>query len=131
MMNVVVDASVLIAVISGEAERDRLIKLTRGFDLIAPGSIYWEVGNAFSAMLKRKRANIDQVLMALEAFHNIPIRYVDIDLDSSLEIAARLGIYAYDAYLIECATRYKAPVLTLDKNLTECARQLDIGVVEV
>ncbi len=130
-MNVVVDASVLIAVISGETERERLIKLTRGFDLIAPGSIYWEVGNAFSAMLKRKRANMDQVLMALEAFHNIPIRYVDIDLDSSLEIAAKFGIYAYDAYLIECATRYKAPVLTLDKNLTECARQLDIGVVEV
>jgi predicted nucleic acid-binding protein len=130
-MNVVVDASVLIAVISGETERERLIKLTRGFDLIAPGSIYWEVGNAFSAMLKRKRANIHQVLMALEAFHNIPIRYVDIDLDSSLEIAARFGIYAYDAYLIECATRYKAPVLTLDKNLIECTRQLDIGVVEV
>ncbi len=130
-MNVVVDASVLIAVIAGEPERDSLIQITRGVDLIAPGSIYWEVGNAFSAMLKRKRVTVELALKAINAFQGIPIRYVDIDLITSLEIAEQFGIYAYDAYLIECASRYKAPLLSLDKNLIECARQLDIVVLEV
>lgn len=54
-MEIVVDTSVIIAVIVDEPEKARLIESTKGASLIAPGSLYWEIGNAFSAMLKRKR----------------------------------------------------------------------------
>jgi predicted nucleic acid-binding protein len=102
-MDVVVDASVLIAVVANEPEKAELIRLTEGVDLIAPQSIHWEIGNAFSAMLKRKRVTLDQVRLAIQEYEKIPIRFVDIQLDDALEIASELNIYAYDAYLIQCA----------------------------
>jgi len=52
-MDIVVDTSVLIAVIANEPEKDRLIRQTTGADLLAPPSCHWEIGNAFSAMLRR------------------------------------------------------------------------------
>ncbi|MBU1170697.1 MAG: hypothetical protein KKD44_14145 [Proteobacteria bacterium] len=54
-MDIVVDTSALIAVIVGEPERNTIIELTTGNTLIGPGSIPWEIGNAFSAMFKRQR----------------------------------------------------------------------------
>jgi predicted nucleic acid-binding protein len=57
-LNIVVDTSVIIAVISNESQKDRLIELTKGADLVAPPSVHWEIGNAFSAMLKRGRLTL-------------------------------------------------------------------------
>ena len=50
-MNIVMDSSAIIAVIVAEPERDAIIAATAGHALIGPGSIPWEVGNAFSAMI--------------------------------------------------------------------------------
>ena len=113
-MHIVVDASVIIAVIADEPENDTLIRLTEGADLVAPRSIHWEIGNAFSAMFKRKRVTVEQALKAIKAYRKIPIRYVDVELEQALEIANALGIYAYDAYLIRCAQKYRSPLLSLD-----------------
>ena len=46
-MEIVIDTSALISVIAGEPERKRIIELTAGNALIGPGSISWEIGNAF------------------------------------------------------------------------------------
>jgi predicted nucleic acid-binding protein len=108
-MEIVADASVIIAAITNELEKSRLVGLTRGRDLIAPWSVHWEIGNAFSAMLRRNRVTQEEALAALELYADMPIRFVDVELDESLKIAAELGIYAYDAYLIRCADKYGAP----------------------
>jgi hypothetical protein len=50
-MNLVVDTPVIITVIVNEPEKAALVAQTQGADLFAPRSLYWEVGNAFSAML--------------------------------------------------------------------------------
>ncbi|MBU1752356.1 type II toxin-antitoxin system VapC family toxin [bacterium] len=130
-MNIVVDASVIIAVIANEPEKDILVELTKGADLIAPYSIHWEIGNAFSAMLKRKRIVLNQALIALEVYRNIPIKFLDVELEESLKIADRFGIYTYDAYLIRCALKYKSPLIALDQNLVSFAKQMNIRVMEV
>ena len=52
-MDVVIDTPVLIAVIAGEPERNRIVKFTAENTLIGPGSIPWEIGNAFFAMFKQ------------------------------------------------------------------------------
>ena len=130
-MDIVIDASVIIAVIANEPGRERLIELTKGTDLIAPPSIYWEIGNAFSAMIKKKRVTLEQAFEAFEAFKEIPIRFVNIELEDSLEIAARLGIYAYDAYLIQCALKYKSPLISLDNDLSDYAKRMGVKVIEV
>ncbi len=130
-MAVVVDASVLIAIIGNEPEKAILVQQTRGKNLLAPESIPWEIGNAFSAMLKRNRVTVEQALQALDAYQQIPVRFVTVELSEALRIAAELNIYAYDAYLIRCSQKYGAPLLTLDRKLTQAGRDIGIQVVEV
>jgi predicted nucleic acid-binding protein len=130
-MDIVVDTSVIIAVITNEPEKGALVELTRGADLIAPLSVHWEVGNAFSAMLRRNRITLNVALEAVEAYQRIPIRLVDVELDESLRLTGGLSIYAYDAYLIRCAQRYRSPLLSLDSYLVESARRTNIDVLEI
>ena len=129
--NIVVDASVLIAVITNEPEKPNLVQLTQNADLIAPPSIHWEIGNAFSAMLKRDRISLAEALRAIDAYANISLRVVDIELDESLKLADELNIYAYDAYLIRCAIKYKSPLLSLDQSLVNSAKLVKAQIIEV
>lgn len=131
MNNIVIDTSAIIAVIAGEPERDSLIQRTQGADLITPPSVHWEIGNALSAMFKRQRISLGQALEALSIYQQIPLRFVNVELDESLRIARELDIYAYDAYLIQAALKYRSPLLTLDHYLIECAKQKKARVIEV
>lgn len=130
-MELIVDTSVLIAVLTGEPTRDYLIARTQGAQLLAPGSVHWEVGNAFSALLKRRRLKLAEVQAALSAYARIPIRFVDVELAGALELADRFGLYAYDAYLMACARRQRAPLLTLDARLGRAAKEAGVEVMEV
>lgn len=130
-MDIVTDASAIIAVIVGEPERDRIIELTRGNTLIGPGSIPWEVGNAFSAMFKRSRLTIEEAKRGLEIFREIPLRYIEPDFANAIAISHKNNIYAYDAYFLDCALRQKAPLLTLDSKLKSVAIDINIMVLEV
>lgn len=131
MSDFVVDASVIIAVIANGPEKDQLIQLTKGADLLAPASIHWEIGNAFSAMIKRDRITINQALNALEVYHQIPIRYTEVELEETLPIVAEHRIYAYDAYLIRCAIKYNSVLITLDRKLARVAQEMNVKAVEV
>jgi len=130
-MDIVVDTSALIAVIVAEPERDRIVDITAGHDLIGPGSIPWEVGNAFSAMLKQRQLTLDEVQRGLEIFRSIPLRYVQADLSNSLAIASKTNMCAYDAYFLDCASRHAAPLLTLDRPLSRAAQKLGVALLEV
>jgi predicted nucleic acid-binding protein len=130
-MELIVDTSVLIAVLTGEPTRDRLIARTQGAELLAPASVHWEVGNAFSALLKRRRLKLPQVQAALTAYAQIPIRFVDVELAAALELADRFGLYAYDAYLLACARRQRAPLLTLDARVGRAAQEAGVDLMEV
>jgi predicted nucleic acid-binding protein len=128
---VVIDASVLIAVITNEPEKSNLIHLTQNVDLIAPPSVHWEIGNVFSAMFKRNRVSVEDAIQALIAYQNIPIRFVAIELDEAIRLADELKIYAYDAYLVRTAIKYKSPLLSLDNSLIKSAQLKKIQVLEV
>jgi len=130
-MNIVVDTSVIIAVIANEPQKEALAELTTGADLIAPHSVHWEIGNAFSAMLRRERIKVEQAIQAIKLYQQIPIRFVDVELEEAIQIASALGIYAYDAYLIRCALKYQSPLISLDRNLIHAAREMKAKVIEV
>ena len=130
-MDIVVDTSVIIAVIANEPEKDSLIRQTTGAELLAPPSCHWEVGNAFSAMLNRRRITLLQAQQAIEAYQNIHIRFVDVDLMQAVALAQRLGIYAYDAYIIACALMRRCPLISLDRGLVAAAKSAGADVVEV
>ncbi|MCB8983833.1 MAG: type II toxin-antitoxin system VapC family toxin [Ardenticatenaceae bacterium] len=131
MANVVVDASVLIAVVTNEAEKARLVRLTQDVDLIAPHSIHWEIGNAFSAMLKRRRITVEDAIRAIDLYQKIPVRFVDVEIEEAIRLADVLNIYAYDAYLVRCAIKYNSPLLSLDQGLVQSAKSAKAQVLEV
>ncbi len=130
-MDIVVDASAIIAVIVNEPNKANIVQATQGASLIAPASIHWEIGNAFSAMFKRNRLNLEEAIMAVSIYKQIPIRFVEVELEASLQIAKQLNIYAYDAYMLRCSQKQKAPLLSLDKTLIRLAKQLKLQVIEV
>ena len=130
-MNLIVDTSIIIAVITNEKHKKQLVKTTRDTDLIAPSSLHWEIGNAFSAMFKRRRINIKQAIAALEAYHQIPIRFSDIELGIALELSHNLNIYAYDAYVIGCALKHNAALISLDEGFLEAPIKASVKIREV
>ena len=130
-MNIVVDASAVIAVVVNEPSKTDIIEATQDASLIAPASIHWEIANAFSAMFKRERVSLDEALDAIDIYKQIPIRFIEVELEESLRIAHQLNIYAYDAYLLRCAQKYKSPLISLDKTLLKLAKELKLQVIEV
>ena len=130
-MDVVVDTSILVAVLVSEPEREKLIELTTGADLLVPGSVHWEIGNALAAMMKRKRLDLDQVTAVLKAYEQIPIRFRDVDLQSARGIASAHNLYAFDAYIIACARKQRCAIMTLDRNLAQAAKRAHVSVVEI
>ena len=130
-MNYVVDTSVVLAVVTNEPTRDQLVQATSDADLLAPASLRWEVGNAFSAMFKQQRVTLDEALAAVQTYERIPIRLVDVSLEATLRLSHRLRIYAYDAYVIVCALQQRCPLITLDRELQLAAREAGAKVLEI
>ncbi|ETX05951.1 type II toxin-antitoxin system VapC family toxin [Candidatus Entotheonella palauensis] len=132
-MNIVIDTSAVIAVIVNEPHRQRLIEVTTDEDILAPHSLHWEIGNAFTSMFKQSNNNItlEQAQEALTLYERIPIRFVDVPLQEALTLAHQLDIYAYDAYMLVCAQHYHGHLLSLDRRLLRAAGQLNLPVIEV
>ena len=130
-MNITIDTSAIISVIGNEATRQEIIEVTKGYSLCAPISVHWEVGNAFSAMFKRKQSSLEKSKMALAAYREIPIKFIDVPLEQTLEISHALNIYAYDAYLIQCAQQTSTSLLTLDQGLKVAAKEMGIQILEL
>jgi predicted nucleic acid-binding protein len=130
-MQLVIDTSIILAVLISEPERDQIIALTQDADLLAPQSVHWEIGNALSAMIKRQRITTAQAMKALDAYEKIPIRFMETSLHEAVMIAAKQGLYAYDAYLVACAKDQRCSLITLDKALSKAAKEVGVTVVEV
>lgn len=54
MKKIIIDISVIIAVIANEVSKKKLIEITEDTELVAPISLHFEIGNALSAMLKKE-----------------------------------------------------------------------------
>jgi len=130
-MKIVIDTSVIIAVLTNEKHRQRLIELTKGADLVAPPSLHWEVGNAFSAMLRKRRVTLEQAGRAISAYARIALRFYEVSLEDTLSICAKTNVYAYDAYFIACALRLKSPLLSLDNALLAGAEATGASIIKV
>jgi len=129
--SILVDASAVLAVLLEEPEKQAIIRVTEGFDALSPGCLKWEVGNAFSAMLKRGRLESEDTKKGLENFEKIPIQEVEVDLREALEIAIRNDIYAYDAYYLAASKRHRIELLSLDKRMLEVAQKEGVKVKEL
>jgi len=130
-MKIVADTNAFLAVALEEPEKGVLIALTAGHELVAPEVLPFEVGNALTTLMRRRRLKPDQLSSVWAATQRIPVELRRIDIPSALALAARFGIYAYDAYFIECAICSRAPLLTLDRQMVGVARKLSVETLEV
>ena len=130
-MDLTVDTSVILAVVLNEPTKSQLIEVTRGAELMSAPSLHWEVGNALSALFRRRRLSLVQAQVALESYRQIPLRMPEVELSAAVSLSDQHGIYAYDAYVLECARRYQTPLLSLDGQQLRVARQEGIETIEV
>ena len=130
-MEIVVDTSAIMSVITDEPDRDALLAVTRGATLRAPSSLHWEIGNAFSAMLKKRHITKAKALKAVALYQRIPIAFTDVSLEDAVELADRHNIYAYDAYMLVCAQRHGSALLSLDAALLRTAKTMNLNVIDL
>lgn len=119
------------AVILNEPTKRALLRATEGVDLRSAPSLPWEVGNALTALFKRGRIELGQAMKAVKSYEAIPVQLAAVDMQAAVKLGHEHGIYAYDAYVLECARRYGTPLLSLDDPQCVIARKLGIEVMEV
>ncbi len=129
-MDIISDTNIFLAVALDEPEKDNIIQLTSESDAIAPEILPYEIGNALTAMVKRKQLTHDEALSAFDAASSIPVRLVSVDIKKALKLALDYNIYAYDAYFLQCAIYLSIPLITLDKRMKKIAYDLNIEVME-
>jgi len=129
-VKIISDTNTFIAVALNEPEKDRIIQLTEGHDLIAPDVLPFEIGNALTAMMKKNALKKEDVTSAWEVVQQIPVDLRHTNIKSALKIAIKFNIYAYDAYFLECADSLRSPMLTLDLGMKRVARKLGITILE-
>ena len=129
-MNIIVDTNILIAVAFDEPEKQHIIDLTIDATLIAPEILFYEAGNALSAMIKRRQVSSDEAIQAFDIIQTIPIRLVRVDIPTSLGLALEHNIYAYDAYFLQSARQLSCPLLSLDKRMNQVAESIGIKLLE-
>ncbi len=129
-MNVISDTNIFLAVALEEESKEWIIGVTGESSIISPEILPYEVGNALSAMIKRKQLTKAQAIKAQKIINQIPVRLVTANLHESLVLAIEHNIYAYDAYFLNCALTYSYPLITLDKRMKAVALDLGIDVLE-
>jgi predicted nucleic acid-binding protein len=129
-MKIIADTNTFIAVALNEPEKKLVIGLTEGHDLVAPEVLPFEIGNALTAMVKRKTLLADEAILAWDIIQSISVDLRRINISAALKIAIQYNTYAYDAYFLECALNQRSPLLTLDRQMRKIARKIGIQVME-
>jgi predicted nucleic acid-binding protein len=127
----VIDTSAILAVLLDEPEKQAVVEATIGSVVCAPASLRWEVGNAATAGVKRRRLPTERARQLVIDFEQVTIRELAIDLLRALNLGLELGIYAYDAYVLEAARSSGFPLLALDGPIRRNAKKLGLTLVEL
>lgn len=130
-MEAVADTSIVIALLASEEERQHILHVAEDYELVCATSIDAEIGNAVSAMFRRRRISLEQGQAIISGFQASNFRTFPLNLSRAVEISHHCNIYAYDAYVLECAERLNAPLLTLDGGMKRAATLLNIALIEV
>lgn len=129
-MNIIADTNIFLAVALDEPEKKHIIQVTSGTNIISPEILPYEIGNALSAMVKRKQLTAEEALEAQLKTNFIPVRLVTTNIQKALKLATEFNIYAYDAYFLHCAKSLTYPLLTFDKRMKQVANELNIKLLE-
>ena len=129
-MKIIADTNIFLSVALEEECKGEIVALTQGCDIYAPEILPYEIGNAISAMVKRKKIDRADAVSIFSITQKIPVKLVKVDIPKALSIANDNNIYAYDAYFIQCALSSSCSILSLDQKLNDVARSMNIQILE-
>jgi predicted nucleic acid-binding protein len=117
----VVDCSLLAAVLFDEPERDDALGRMAGCELFAPHLLDFEIA---SVALKKSRQGLTEVAAcALADYGALPLSQQPVDIQGQVALALRYDLSIYDAAYLWLAAELKAPLATLDRRLGEAAQR--------
>jgi predicted nucleic acid-binding protein len=129
-MEIVLDASAIMAVIIDEPESNVVIDCTKNAIIVSPNLVFFEIANGLTKMMKKGIiGNKEKLINLIRIFQTIPIKATEINLEMSLEIAWNYRIYAYDAFYLETAKRLNLPLLTFDKGMRRIGKEMGIALL--
>ena len=77
-------------------------------------------------MIKKHRLSLLQAKACIAAYERIPIRFVEVELGTSLQLAYPNRMWAYDAYVVQSALSLGLPLLTLDGPQAKVAEKVGV-----
>ncbi len=90
--NIVIDTSAILAVLLDEPEKEAVVEATMGSILCAPASLRWEVGNAATSGVKRRRLTKERARQLIADFEQVTVRELTIDIGRAVDLGLELGI---------------------------------------
>jgi len=128
-MEIVADASAFLAVLLDEESREWVIERTSGYVVLSPEVLPYEIANALINVRRKGRLTEKEALKAFGISQRIAVRLLPVKIDEAMKLALRFGIYAYDAFYLQCCLETRLPLITLDNRMSEVAASLSIKVV--
>jgi predicted nucleic acid-binding protein len=120
----VVDASAVVALLFDELTRDSIAARLRASSLHAPSLLVFEVANACLKKMRVAPSEREALLQAFSLLNELPIALEPVDLREAITLAERTGLSVYDAsYLLLAHTR-GSELVTLDAKLARAAEAL-------
>jgi predicted nucleic acid-binding protein len=116
----VLDCSVLCAVLFQESARAQALQHMSGKDLHAPTLLDHEVANV-AVRKGRENWSAESISLALAVYADQQITLHRTDTTAQVELARLYGLSGYDAAYLWLAAELKAPLVTFDVKLGQAA----------
>jgi len=120
----VVDASAVVALLFNELTREEIVPRLRGATLCAPSLIGFEVANACLKKIRAVPAEREALLEAFSLLDALSISPTAVDLDAAIILAERTRLSVYDASYLWLARALGAELVTLDDRLARAHEEL-------
>jgi predicted nucleic acid-binding protein len=119
---IVVDCSLLAAILFNEPSQGEALKLLSDKSLHAPNLIDHEI---ISVAVKKSEAKAGKLVRrGLEGFRKLRLARHSIDHQAQFELALSQNISAYDAAYLQLAVSLNAPLATYDRVLASAASKV-------
>ena len=104
-------------------EMDEMVRVAQ-VRFIAPGLLRFEIGNAIRMNIVRKRLEMGLGLVLYKKFSQLKIKYQEVDIPATLQLAVENKLTVYDAAYMWLAIEEKAELLTLDEKMKQVWQKL-------
>lgn len=122
MAVVVVDASVVAALLFLEPEAQDLAEQLEGSELVAPDLLPYEIANVASMKVRRRLMTRDRAAAAVRLLDRLDVRLHPVVAAQAFETAAQTGLTAYDGAYVWLSRALGARLVTLDARLARAVR---------